>query len=644
MNVHERSPRRTRQLRKVLPLGLLWAALVQPAAAATPEVMLVEAGKRETTDEGRALGLRLRGLIGRDLDRLGIQAWELPSGAKRTSVDAEVELEVGLSEEQLVAHVRIRRGQEVLLKKPKGDEALDQLAHEVALQTAVILGQRVEESARAAILGTPPMQLLVHKALGLAELDLEAGHPQAARMRFDRAVDLQKSVLAEALEGAFRAEAAGTKDLLAKAELARSSLERADQAEHDKRPEAAVVALSTFVRLTPDRAFFWARPTRGLSASLVADHEVLATDPAGNLSTFAVETGAELGSQALGGSLIGAVGEDFVVQRKRQIVRINRQKKERFAVDPKIRRGALVASMVGGFVLVSGGDELAWIDPALGAVRERVSGVELVRAGPDGALVRQTKDRSLALLRPGRKAPTWSIPDPLEHTERAEAVVGRLILFAKDHFVLVDAENGKIRGAPFQTDPSARTLAARGRFLVLGLPQNKAQLVDVLGGSEVAVVEGPAPARCASIGERGVWVAFESGDLFAIDRGGTIVDRALVFGKPEEMSPLGSVLPGHLLRTDRGLWAIGEVPGEGLVRDVEGLLRLAGLLASAGDKSGAERLVEAVARRGFGRVREAELFRAQLALRPEVGASAEARALTLGKLTSPAPRFMIAAP
>ncbi len=629
-----------------LVLPVVFAGLPGPAfgAGGLIEVAVLDGTQPSASEDARAVGLRLRGLIVRDLGRLGIPAWLIRDAARRPTLDAEISVEPLLGDNKLTAIVRIKHGAELSLKKPRSDDAIDQISQEVALETAALLGFKISEAARAALLAEPATPFLVHRAVGLAELDLEQGRPQAARMRFDRATELQKSALPECLDGAFRAEAAGAKDLLAKGELARSSLERAEGKLREKRPAEAAIALETFVKLTPDRAFFWAIPERGLTRMFPLDHEIVAQGPGkGGLITVAVETGSVRALPEAKGALVASVGEDLVFLSGRTLVRLARTGKERFSLEIKGKKPPTQAVAIGGYLAVLVGEELWWVDLALGAVKERVSDVEPLAFGPDGALLRQRADQKLALVRPGRRAPTWAIADPLGKSSSARAVAGRILLFGPESLTIVDADSGKVRGTPFAVEPGSTVLGAHGRFLVLSTPPTGARIFDVLGASEVSKIEGPAPAVVASIGERGLWIGSASGDLLAVDREGVVVDRALVLGVPAEMVPLGSVLPGHLVRTDRGLFAIGEVPADGATRDVDALLRLARLYLSIGDRRGAERVAEAVARSGMGRVAEAESLRAELLEgRGAVAAAARERAKVLTDLRRPAPRFRLA--
>lgn len=611
------------------------------AAGGVIEVAVLDATPAAASEEARAVGLRLRGLIVRDLDRLGIEAWLIRDAARRPSLDAEISVEPVLGDNTLTAIVRIKHGAEIARKKPQSEDAIDRISQEVALETAALLGHKVSEAARAALLSEPPTPYLVHRAIGLAELDLEQGRPQAARMRFDRASELQKSALPECLDGAFRAEAAGAKDLLAKGELSRSSLERAEGKLRDKRPAEAAIALETFVKLTPDRAFFWAIPERGLARLFPLEHEILGQGPGKDgLISVALETGQVRALPAAKGALVATVGEDLVFLSDRTLTRVGRAGKERFRLELRGKRPPTQAVAIGGYLAVTVGEELWWIDLALGAVKERVSDVEALAFGPDGVLLRQRADQKLALVRPGRRAPTWTIVDPLGKSASARAVAGRILLFGPDALLILDGDSGKVRGPSFPLAPGSTVLGAHGRFLALATAPSSARVIDVLGASEVTTIACPAPAVVASIGERGLWIGTATGDLVAVDREGAVVDRALVLGVPAEMIPLGSVLPGHLVRTDRGLFAIGEVPAEGTTRDVDALLRLARVLLLTDDRRGAERIAEAVARLGMGRTSEAEALWAELLEgKGPAAAAARERSKAWSDLRRPAPRF-----
>jgi hypothetical protein len=295
---------------------------------------------------------------------------------------------------------------------------------------------------------------------------------------------------------------------------------------------------------------------------------------------------------------------------------------------------------------ILGEHAVAWIDLSLGTLGQIAEGVEPLALGAEGVLVRRAgkKGKELGLLRPGKKTPAWAVEET-SPTLEAHLVPGRVLLLGAEGLLILDALNGKPRSAALKTGAGARWVGADGRFAVLALPGGSIQSFDVLGGSPAAKLAGPGKPIAEISTSTGLAVLFDTGDLFAFDRDGVVLDRVRVPGTPLELRHGHALAPGPVVLSTRGVFAFADVPEAGTPRDVDVILRLAGVLDEAGERDAALELLEAWLIRPTGRVAELELLRAKLLSKAADPASkeaagwAETRAAEARRLDAPLPRY-----
>ncbi len=629
-------------------LGLVVGGL--PAGAAEPTVLV------RALDEGLAADARaeawlpdrvadllaeaLRGL-GADVPQRsisGVPVWptERPSGGVSAVVWGRAEPPApasGRAEVRIELRVRTATRSFGPLRVRGKADALDALVAELAGRVAAGLDLPARPPPRLAVAADDP--LLVHRLLGEAARELSAGDARRAWVKFDRVAELRKNaVLPEAIAAGRLARAAIETQVGQRhdrADLAHSALERADVALGRGRPEAAVPDLVTFLRYTPRPALAWT-----LDAPLRADDRpVEARDgwwwidvvgPSG-LTRIGLDpiSGAIREAAPGSGRLVAAVGGQPILHLGDELVRsgaegLRWRRRLPFPPDP----GPWAS--LGGQLAVVGGGRVAWLDTGLGTLGQVAVGARLLAVGPDGLVVEQgTGDaRSLALLRPGRATPAWTVPLQGAESLRVSAVRGRVLVLATRGLLLKDAEcadgpvlsildarDGRRRGAILTVPAGARWLGAHGRYAALALPDDGVRVFDVLAGVETARLRGPGRPVAAVGTPTGVAVLHADGDLLRWERDGVLLDRARVPGRPHALVP-GAVGRGPTALTSRGLFAFGELASDGSPRDVEVAIRLVEALSQLGEKAAALRVADHWAARSVGQVEAIERLRAGL--------------------------------
>ena len=496
---------------------------------------------------------------------------------------------------------------------------------------------------------------LVHRFLGEAQRDLEAGRPRRARMKFDRAGALRKfGVVPEAITGSWRARSPIAADRIGdrvdtEGNLARAAREKAEVTIRRGETDDAVAALLSFVRYTPRRAKHLALDMTMVpqTARALPMGGTLLIQGASRLVRADPVWGAVIADGPVVQGLIGAVGGDLVVLKGRKLERRKTGRTQwaytlPFAFELPGGRLDHFASLSP----LAGEGRLIWVDLSLGSAVKTIPGVRMLAHGTDGAAVSTLDDKgapTLALLRPGRASPAWkaSLPPPPWNTAM---VNGRVLVLGDAVLHIFDAPNGKRRGAPLPVGQGARWLGATGRYGIIATADGAIAIFDVLVGIRTATVRGPADAVAAIGTATGVAVAFSSGDLLSYDRDGVLLDRALVPGVPFAVYPGNALAPGPLVLSTAGAFAYGDVPENGTWRDVDAWLRLAEVLRDSGEPAAAMRVLDHLALDASGRVAQVEAMRAGLLAKSGDAAaakSAAARAQAASDPTKALPRFVM---
>jgi hypothetical protein len=629
----------------VLP-QVCWLATITVLLGATPPEVVVEAPPSRREGEAEILSLRATELVATDLARLGAAVWPRPATAQ-PAVPGTAPLSVSVRLEGTRLALLARAGALTVTTTGTVDR-LDAAASRVARALAPRLGLPAAGVPDAQLAAGDPTPPLVQRALGQAGLDLAIGQPHRARLRFGRAEELWRgTIVPAALEGTWAAilrAARSTGEAVATVDpLARSSWEGAELALRGRQPARALELYASALRYWPDRAQPWALPLE-VTTELAADDARWWLVSEGHARALEPRTGAVLVELHAPGRWLGQVGDDTLRLEKSTLVRatpggVVRWRRELPWASPHLDLVALAS----GFALAHAAEGLLWLDASTGAIAQAEPGAVVLASGLEGALVR-LGGGDLALLRPGRRAPAWTAAGPAALSARM--VPGRVLWLAGDHLHILDSTTGKVRGTPLAVPEGARWLTAEGRHAVLGAGR-QVQLVDVLAGEERARLAGPAEATAAAAEESGVLVAFETGDVFWLDREGSLADRGRVIGRPSAARSAPPRAGGFVVRTDRGLIALGPVPSPERPRELDLALRLATLAKAQGDARGALRLAERVALLGAGRVSEAEQLRASLleadgrAGSREAAHAARARAASARDPSVPLPPFLL---
>lgn len=644
MRSADTAPTITARRAAVLPQVCLLATIGALLGATPPEVV-VEAPPSRREGEAEVLSLRATELVAADLARLGAAVWPRPATAMPT-VPGTFPLAVSVRLEGARLALLGRAGALTVTTTGTVDR-LDAAASRLARALAPRLGLPAAQIADAQLAAGDPTPPLVHRALGQAGLDLAIGQPHRARLRFGRAEEVWRgTVVPPALEGAWAAmlrAAPSSADAVANADpLARSAWESAEQAQRARQPARALELYGSALRYWPDRAMPWALPLE-LTVELGADEARWWLVAEGLARALEPRTGALLAELHAPGRWLGQVGEDTLRLEKSALVRVTsggvvRWRRSLPWADPRVALTALPS----GFVLAHADEGLMWLDASTGAIAQAEPSAVVLASGLDGALVR-LGGGELALLRPGRRAPAWTTPAPAGPIT-AQLVPGRVLWLGGGALSILDSTQGKPRGTPLVVPAEARWLGAEGRYAMVGAGR-VVWLVDVLGGEVRAQLAGPGEAVAAAAEDSGVLVAFDTGDVFWLDREGALADRGRVIGRPLRVRSAPPRAQGFVVRTDRGLVALGPVPTAERPRELDVALRLAAVARAQGDVRGALRLAERVALLGVGRVAEAELLRASLLeadARPgsaAAAAAARARAAAARDPGTPLPPF-----
>ncbi len=564
-----------------------------------------------------------------------------------TSNDPTVKLSVRVK-------VHVATGKPVTLKANGTAEHVEAIAAELAAGIAKALGAPLSEATQAS-LRQRSHSYLVHRYLGEAQRDLDAGKYVRARLKFDRAGALRKfGVVPEAVLGSRAARAPMDAErqgrrVQTESDLARAAREKAEVMGRRKETSEAVAALLSFVRYTPRRAMHFAlrHPLATETSRVVASGRSLIVQSAQAQWRVDPVWGTLLGSARAAPGLVGAVGQDLLTLDGRKLTRHRRDRAQwRFTLPFAFELPGGRLPHFANLAPFAGEGSLLWVDLGVGGAVKTVNGVRLLAHGSDGAAVSTLSGGSptIALLRPGRDTPAWKaeLPPP---PWKARMVNGRVLVLTRNGLLILDAPDGKLR-ATVPVGEGARWLGAQGRYAIIGTDDGVA-IIDVLAGVKTGEAVGP-PSPVAALGTAtGVAVAYASGDVISYDRDGVVLDRGRVPGTPFAMEPGDALAPGPRVLSDRGMFAFGEVPEPGTWRDVDGWLELAKLLAGSGEPAAAMRVLDRLALESTGRVAAVEGMRAGLLAKSGDAAGAElakARVRAAKNPRTPLPRFTVVAP
>lgn len=506
-------------------------------------------------------------------------------------------------------------------------EEIDRLAADIALFTAGVLGVSVANDARP-LLEAAAYPFSVHRYLGLARSHLDADRWRKAALMYDRAAQLMKvGAVPEAIAGRLLAEGEligrGEGEYGAHADLALSAAERAEVALRRGDEQGGLRALEAYLRYTPDRAIRWS-----VEAALGGGSQVIARGGRwtvqggqGRFRRWTIEprTGAVIAREpGLEGLVDLASGQPLLLE-DRSLSRLDARGRSRWKVSLPHKPRSVAPDAVeqtSGLLAVIGDRSVSWVEVSFGTIAQVASDVTPLASGAAGVLVMlpgssaEDSTREIALLRPGKKTPAWTalVPPPLS----AVMTVDRVLLLAKEAVHILRAYDGKPSTKPIAVSAEARLLGADGRYGAAA-DQGAVLILDLLAGERTAIARGPGNPAGYYTAANGVAILYSTGDLLFYDRDGGVLDRARVPGEPLYLIRGSPMSPGPVAVTTRGLFAFGEVSADpGRMRDVDAMLRLAGLFARIGEPQAALRWTEEVARVSAGRVERAEQLRAEI--------------------------------
>jgi len=580
----------------------LWTGLAVGLGATTAPLLIRDASTNEGDHVG--WGLRAADRLAQNLADLG-----LPVGAEHAVRKALPGFDVVVG----AARVRGEAADRITWTLRDGErgwswsgapDALETAAARAAAAVAGGRGLAVSPQARAALEGDlpPPVQRLLGRARRRA-LD---GHGLQAALMFERASRVGDRFWYEPLREAVRAKrvangARGSGD----AELAKAATARAGVAARADDAEAEAAAWQSFLRHTPHRLRPWSVPWPiPEAAGLHPDREGFWVDDGTGWLRVAIPPALETPAPRRARGRILAAGPEFVVAAAGDQLRRLEGRRTRWAIASPIGTldGAHLAS---GYLAVWNDAGGAWIDPALGRVRERFEGA-VVAVGDGGLLLRRAGE--LRLLRSGQAVPAWSRDVAGDAALTAERVLVR----ANGRLSLLRVRNGQRVGDRLVVG-DRRLLSASGRHAVFGGPRDYL-VVDLLAGDAAPARPGPGRPTAAASRVHGVAVAFEGGDVFLAGPRGELHDRVILPRAPRALftrEDAGIVVAVEAF----GLHAIADARADEAT-DVDAILALARLARDDARRADAIRLADWAARIDGGPIAEVEALRAELASDP----------------------------
>lgn len=618
-------------------LGLLTLVLTAPALAGPPPtVLLVDEAEEDPWSA------RLLRELGRRVERLGARVVppELSStwGTERlegTPVWLETEPATIVRPETKV-RVRLKGGAETVVLG-RGDE-LDRLAEALARALARALG--LPRPADCTEPGSEPFE--THLLLGRAELRARSGAWVQARLLARRALArIARPLPGPALDLLRTVRDAPSEDLV------RAALDRARAAEREGRREAALEAVLDAFRYGAPAALRWRLPLPKVRTVHAEDDaiRVLAED---RWVRFDAENGRLAGHGPASRPFALLNGELFeleggTLRRRTEAGQARWKMRLPSGLDaPRISAAGQLA--------LTGARGLAWLETSLGRIEGPAEGVRALGVGEPGVLATgrkggtegRTQGRAgdppiVALYRPGRLHPTWTAT--VSAPPRASVLTtARAVLRTEAGVEIFDAHQGRRVGPPFVFGAAARVASAAGRHAVIALGGARAQLLDILAGTEMAEVEGPAQLVAALASGFSQALVYESGDVLFWDPDGVLLGRAQVRGRPVAAYAPPPGQGGVLVETEHALWSLAEPSPEGET-DVDLSLRAARLAQALGRSEDARAWVEHARRAGAGDLEGVAGAWASLARDPSARASALERARAVPEPTTRLPEF-----
>lgn len=537
--------------------------------------------------------------------------------------------------------LKARRGKTRETFEVKGRAGrLDELTAELALKLAAWAKVPVPKDA-AARFPAWRYPYSVHRFLGRAAVRVRRADYRQAAVMYGRAQELVKSLwVPEAFEGRHRAAgyliAQGEQAANAKRDLAASAAERAVVAKKNAAAEDELAALEAFLRYTPDRALRWRRRLDMSAGVVLGDRSVWMVQPRPNVRwDLDPRTGVALHTRPGAQHAVAVVQEDVLTLDGRTLRRVQPEGTVRWTVRMPAEAGPQGVVSTSGLFGVLAASSVAWADVSIGELGQVARGVRPLASGVGGVVVSlRAKDDSLevALLRPGKKTPAWQTA--IKGHGDTRLTRDRVLLVTAEGLMLLRSHDGKPAGKTLPLGAQPRMLGAGGRFAALAEEGSRVAIIDILAVERTATVQGPGPALAAVPAGQGVAVLFETGDLIFFDRDGRILDRAWLPGRPRQLWVGSPVVPGPVVGTDRGLFAVANVAAEpGLQRDVDATLAAAERLWATGNTQAALRLANHLSLRSVGRVGEAESLRCRILtkLDKEANAAAIQRAMRRAK-------------
>ncbi|MBK8013480.1 MAG: hypothetical protein IPK13_19260 [Deltaproteobacteria bacterium] len=539
---------------------------------------------------------------------------------------------------------------------------LDGLVAELAVDLTRSLGRDVPAETTK-LLRPLSQPTTAHRFLGLGALRLYDGDFAQARVMFSRARSVRGShALPEVVEGrrhveaslASAASSSGRRTPPPRSEtdqdLASAALERARVALRTRDPRGAAAAFETYFMYTDDRAQRWALvlPMAEDATFVLRSHRrfVIVRD---ELREPPLVVDAKYGTDtSLPRPVPGLVAisrGQYITLHDRTLARLDARLTPRWSrALPSLSLGDRSQPVVvtSGVLGVLERQRVTWLDLGLGTLGQVAVDVSPIASGMLGVMVKAVPNRApksagtpssrpaseeaspsapdivpettiLSLLRPGKRTPAWSTP--VSRPRAVRMTREKVVTLGPDGLTVLDALDGKPRGAPIPTPADAHFLGGEARFVVLGFGDRQVAIYDVLRSPpiETARIEGPSIAVSAVANASTVAVLFESGDLIWFSADGRLVDRALLPGAARGLFPGSPLSPGVVAWTTLGLFAFSDVAREpDRMRDVDGLLALARALADEGDVEGALIYATETAAASRGRIADAEALRAEL--------------------------------
>lgn len=481
----------------------------------------------------------------------------------------------------------------------------------MATQLALAVARAVEASppARAeARLRARQLPFSMHRLLGRGEGRAQTGDYRRALLSYERALERSPFSHLETLVSAKRMRLGlGQR----RPELVEAALERARDAERRGACDEALAALRDAIRFGAKPRVRWrlALP-KGKRDFVAQGHQWWFLRRDRWLEISAASGFFEDRGRARG-SIVGIVKKELLTldlhRERARLARVTLDGRPRWQVTlPKSTSHEIKLSGAGQ-IAVLGRDRVRWIEESVGSMTRATLGRPL-GVGEVGALI-ERRPGQVALLRPGRTAPTWTASVAASIRD-ARLTAAKALVLSEDALHVLDVHDGRARHIPAA---DTRFLGAHGRHAALGRG-SEVVIVDVLAGAVRARVIGPDRAVAAHAGAFAVSVAFANGEVLHWDPDGILLDRAQVRGSPRRVFSGPAEAPGPAVETDLEIVAFSDVLPDDRT-DMDLLLDAARLFADDGDPDTALELLGWIRRQGAGKLDSAARMAASIEAR-----------------------------